>query len=288
MSNERDDQFEKLGKLDDLWRLHNRPFAEIKKQDPKAKVGGPAFTWPKPQWVEGFLKICGSNVDFVTWHNYASGDIYDSSEDIFNRTNSLAEQAKYITIAVHKATPGRKVECFLDEYNVKWVWDPIERRHGNNVGAVFQACLLSRLSKIGLDGVTIWHAKGNAYGLVGSDDSIRLKGRFYQIGSRCLVGSVFESAISGDKNLEAFAVKRADGVRSVLLINRADHTIALPRTGKLGLSVSYPSVMCISADGFAAPSIGNELINDILSLPGYSVTLMTEDQTLSNLLAKQR
>ena len=173
--NEQEEHFEKLGKLDVLWKLHNRVSAEIRKQDPRAKVGGPALTWPKPVWVERFLKVCAANVDFVSWHNYAAGSIHDSNEYVFNRADSIAGEARYIKGAVAKATAGRKVECFLDEYNIKWSWEPMDRRHGNNVGAVFQACVLRRMGLLGLDGVTVWDSRHTAYGLY--DGKTRLTGR---------------------------------------------------------------------------------------------------------------
>ena len=281
--NERDGEFEKIGKLDDLWRIHNRLYAEIKKQDPKAKVGGPAFTWAKPLWVEGFLKHCASNIDFVTWHNYASGDIYDSNEKIFSTADSMAYFATYIQSSVAKATPGKKVECFLDEYNVKWDWNPFERRHANNVGAVFQASVLGRMGKLGVDGVTVWHAKGNAYGLIGSDDKIRLTGRLYQIGANCLVGSMGESIVEGEKNLEIIAVKRSDGVRSVLLVNRADHTVVVSGAGKLGLAAITPSLVRIAVDGVSVLPYSKEMKSDTMQLPGYSVTLLSDDRQIAKL-----
>ena len=282
--NERDEMFEKLGKLDELWKLHNRLFAEIKKQDPNAKVGGPAFTWPKPVWVESFLKVCGPNVDFVTWHNYASGDIYESNKSIFDRVDTLTEHARYIKGAVAKAIADRKVECFLDEYNIKWVWEPIERRHGNNVGAVFQACLLRRMGALGLNGVTVWHAKGHAYGLVDGDDTIRMTGRLYQIGSRCLVGAMADASVQGDKDIELIAVKRDDGVRSVLLINRADHTVVVRGVGKWELGAVPPQMARIASEGLSSPQWKQELAGDELRLPGYSVTLLTGDASVATLV----
>jgi xylan 1,4-beta-xylosidase len=282
--NERDEQFEKLGKLDALWRLLNRLFAEIKRQDPEAKAGGPAFTWPRPLWVESFLKVCGPQVDFVTWHNYASGDIYDPNESVFERVDALTAQARYVKDAVAKAIPDRRVECFLDEYNIKWSWDPIERRHGNNVGAVFQACLLRRLGLLGIDGVMVWHSKGGAYGLIDSDNTVRLTGRLYQMGSRCLVGSMAETSIQWEKNVELLAVRRADGIRSVLLINRANHTVILRGAGELGFAAAAPAMIRLAADGLTLARWKQELAGDELRLPGYSVTLVTDDRAVSGLL----
>jgi hypothetical protein len=282
--NEKDEEFEKLGKLDWLWNLHNRLSAEIKKQDPRAKVGGPALTWPKPVWVESFLKVCGAKVDFVSWHNYASGSIYDSNEKVLQGADAIAGQAQYIQGAVAQATAGRKVECFLDEYSIKWSWDPMERRHGNNAGAVFQACVLRRLGLLGLDGVTVWDSRGGAYGLF--DDGVRLTGRLYQLGLRCLVGAMADAPVQGDKDMELIAVKRADGIRSVLLINRANHTVIVNGASKLGLSAATPTMVRIASDGVSLPQWKQELAGDELRLPGYSVTLVTGDASVAKLVEK--
>jgi len=284
--NEQQEQFEDLGKLDVLWNLYNRLSAEIKKQDPRAKVGGPSLTWPKPVWVESFLKVCGPNVDFVSWHNYAVGDIYASNEFVFGCVDSLAGQASYFKESTAKATASRKVECFLDEYNIKWSWEPMERRHGNNVGAVFQACVLRRMGLLGLDGVAVWDSRHTAYGLF--DDGVRLTGRLYQLGSRCLVGAMADVSVQGDKDIELIAVKRADGIRSVLFINRANHTVILNGASKLSVSGTIPTMVRIASDGVTLPQWKQELAGGELRLPGYSVTLVTGDASVTELVGKTK
>ena len=83
LPNEKEDEYEKRGKLDELWSLFNKLSAEIKKQDPNAKVGGPAMSWPNPVWVDGFFKNCAPSADFISWHSYGFGSIYDSNESLF-------------------------------------------------------------------------------------------------------------------------------------------------------------------------------------------------------------
>jgi hypothetical protein len=192
-----------------------------------------------------------------------------------------------------KATAGRKVECFLDEYNVKWSWEPMERRHGNAVGAVFQACLLRRLGMVGLDGVMVWHTVGGAYGLAEPQPwdkanplKIRLTGRLYQIGSRCVTGPMADTAVDGDRDIELIAVTRSDGVRSVLLINRANHTVVVSGADKLGVGSGKdsPTMMRIISDGLSSLQWKRELAGDAVRLPGYSVTLVTGDGSVAKVV----
>ncbi|MDQ3813960.1 MAG: hypothetical protein M3347_08415, partial [Armatimonadota bacterium] len=140
--NEKDNDYEKRGKLDELWSLYNKLAVEVKKQYPGAKIGGPALTWPKPEWVEGFLKNCAANADFISWHNYGTGDIFETNETLFGKAPTIAGYARGVKEAVARYAPARDIETFLSEFNVKWTWDPYERRHENNVGAVFMASTL--------------------------------------------------------------------------------------------------------------------------------------------------
>jgi hypothetical protein len=269
--NERDGEGEKNGDLPAVWALHNQLYDAIKKRDPAAKVGGPAFTWPKPAWVESFLKTCGSHVDFVSWHNYASGDIDDPNDYVFQRADALAKQAAYVKEQVAALVPNRKLDLFLDEYNVKWTWDPIERRHGNNVGAVFQSLVLTRMAALGLSGVAVWQSKGHAYGLIDADDTVRATGRLYQIGGALLVGDRVESASTDSAAVEVFAVLNADGGRTVMLINRTDHgvrTSSLAALGEKGDAV----VLRIDAAGSGVVAVGAD---EPLVTPGYSVTVIS-------------
>ena len=87
ITNELDNKYEKAGKLDDLWKLYNAVAAAMRREDSTAKLGGPALTWAKPIWVEGFLKNC-SDVQFVSWHNYGTGDLYETNADIYEKVGS--------------------------------------------------------------------------------------------------------------------------------------------------------------------------------------------------------
>jgi hypothetical protein len=152
------------------------------------------------------------------------------------------------------------------------------------VGAVFQACVLRRLGLLGLNGVTVWESRGGAYGLF--DDGVRLTGRLYQIGSRCLVGAMADASAQDNKDIELIAVSRADGIRSVLLINRANHTVIVKGAGNLGLSTANPTMVRIASDGLSLPPWKQELAGDEVRLPGYSVTLVTADASVAKLVEK--
>lgn len=271
LTNEFDTTYERNNQLPALWRLFNKCVAAVRKVEPKAKIGGPALTWPKPLWLDGFFQNCGQNIDFVTWHNYASGDIYDSNEMVFSKAPVIAGMAQDVLNAAKKYVPNRKLEFFLTELNIKWVWDPIERRHGNNIGALFLASTLHQLAKTNIDGVTMWHAKGGSYGLIDGDNTMRSTGHLYRW-SKSLPGRVME-AKSGNELLEIIPIQRGQN-KSLLLLNKANRGVTIPNSGQVLASAKWRAQR-IDAGGLVpqieVPKTG------AWTLPGYSLTLLTTD-----------
>ncbi len=270
VTNERDGSYGKADKLDDLWRIYNKAVTAMRAEDPTAKFGGPAFTWANPVWVKPFVKNCLQNSDFVTYHNYGTGDIYAPNDKLFATLDSVEKNARYIRSAVDEAADGKHIPIHLSEYNVKWTWDPFERRHANSVGAVFHAGLIRRIALAGIDGAEQWHLKGNAYGLIDGDNQPRLTSYLYLWGAKELVGSIAKDTVSLPDTLEVLAVKRADGSKALLIANRADGPVILPGLDQLigSTRVRLRQVNANQAGDIDTPT-GN------LALPGYSVTLIT-------------
>ncbi len=268
--NEMDGTYEKAGKLDALWRLHRRMIVAAKRANPALKVGGPAFTWPKPLWVDGFLAECGDVTDFVSWHSYAVGDINETNERVFAQREQIQSQNDATAKAVKAAAKDRPVEVFLTEYNVKWTWDPFERRHANSVGAVFQAGLLKRAASVGLNGVLVWHLKGHAYGLIDADDKVRTTGQLYLLGRKYLVGETVV-ATSDNADVEPWAVRMADGRRAVLLTNKSDHTadVTLPVLG-----ATVEAAFRLDADGMAPLTPAEAVHDGRVEVPGFGLVLL--------------
>lgn len=267
--NERDGDYDRAGKINELWQLHNRLYAEIKKHDPNARVGGPALTWPKPAWVDSFLAACGNNIDFVSWHNYASGEPTTPNDEVFDRSAEFGKNARYVLDQAARLVPGKKLQFFLSEYNIQWTWSPIEARHGNNIGAVFDALVLHQAAIEGLDGVAAWHAKGHAYGLIDGDNTLRPAGQLYAWGNQYMRGSMAAATVSDSQLVDAWAVVQPDGSHSLMLTNRSDHTLTL-RLGKPLMDTASATVLRLDSKGVAEEAGSGGL----LSLPGYSVTLV--------------
>ncbi len=276
--NEKEAAYEKLGKMDELYDLYNRLAREVKRRDPNARVGGPAMSWPNPVWVEGFLRNCAQNADFITYHNYGSGEIYDSNEALFTKPAAFARSAETVREAVNKYAPDRPFETFLTEYNVKWTWTPFERRHANNVGAVFMASTLNHLSKTSVNGVMHWHLKGYYYGMIDDENVPRPAARLYSWGTHYLIGDIARSD-SDNELLELLPITRADGARSVLLTNKAAQTVSAPAAATLLPCRAGEAAWMerLDATNFNSPgaNASGAIAPGALMLPGYSVTLLS-------------
>jgi hypothetical protein len=268
--NEKDESYEAVGKLDDLWRLINKIAVAIKKEDPTAKVGGAAFTWNRPDWVKGLLEHCGKNIDFISWHNYAVGDPYISTEEVFRRIDDLARHARDTQIILNHYYP-RKYETFITEYNLNWNWQGSEPRQKTGIAAVFDASMLKRWALERVTGVTIWHARNGIFGLIDHDNTIRPSGYLYQWGIPYLVGRIAETRIGDAKSVDCLPIIAKNG-KSVLLMNKSPRPVLVPGGGKL-LSGEKGPVRFLRINNKGLSTL-NEVSADII-LPGYSVTLMT-------------
>ncbi len=273
--NEQEAGYEKREALGDYWKLINAIATEIKRVDPTAKVGGPALTWAKPQWVHGYLETCGQNVDFISYHNYGIGKPTEGNDKVFAAIDTIEKHARFVRDAVRVHGLEDRLEIFCTEFNVEWTWTPFERRHANNIGALFQASVVKRLAEAGLSGMAVWHVKGNAYGLIDDKDTLRASGQLYRWGGSYLTGAMMRTTSLNDQ-VELLAVQRADGARSLLVLNRADHAMALSAPGPLlGDAPEGQAwrVLRITAAGGEVAAIAST--TKILQAPGYSMTIVT-------------
>ncbi len=267
--NEKDNAYEKAGRMEELWVLWQRLARAARAADPQAKIGGPALTWPKPAWLNGFLEVNAGEIDFISWHNYASGEPTTSNEELFTKVEALSRFARDVRQSVDRHAPGRPIELFLTEYNVQWVWQPFERRHANSIGAAFQASVVAALAPL-VDGITVWHLKGNAYGLIDGRNHIRPSGWLYRWAHQALVGERMQVAVEEPGGLQVLAVRADDQTRAVLLVNTTAGQLDVPAASTL---LDAPGQLSrIDAEGAWHLGVAGD---QPLALPGYSLTLLT-------------
>lgn len=268
--NEWDDKFEQAGKLPQLWRIYNKCAAAMHKVDPHAKIGGGAFTWAKPAWIKGFLENC-PDAQFLSWHNYASGDVYESNARVFDKAFSdFGGNARGVLQAIRAS--GRKLETFLDETNVDYSWQPDERRHRNTIGALFLALAVRESARSGINNIALWQQKGNAYGTLWSgENQTRPAYWLYQRGPKFLSGILRVSTTGNAQQLQLLPITRADGRKSLLLLNLAPHALLVPPAKTLLPNVARMEQLNAAGEAATPPVSSGEM-----TLPGYSLTLLTE------------
>ncbi|NJM93379.1 MAG: T9SS type A sorting domain-containing protein [Cytophagales bacterium] len=273
--NENDNKYEQAGKLPELWGLLKKIMLALKAADPDAKVGGPALTWPKQLWVEGFLNECGGIIDFMSWHNYASGDPSTSNQNVINAIDNLENHAQLVLneLAERNITG---VQTFLTEFNVQWTWTPYEERHHTHVGAVFQAGVMHRMAQLGVTGSMVWHAKGQSYGLILADNTVSSTGYLYTWGRRYLTGNMYTSS-ADDNQVETWAVS-SGGNKSMLILNKSGNTKNVSGVDAiLGLDNPLPiRVLQLNDSGYEPQVLA--LSGNQIELQPYSVTLITDKE----------
>lgn len=265
--NEGEQYWEDNDILTQYWNLFNRIAITVKEVLPEIKVGGPALTWPKPTWLLSFLDCCGKNIDFISWHNYGSGNPEVLTSQILSESiSAMAKHAAYVRQECTKR--GLDVEYFLTEYNVQWVWTPFDIRHANNEGAVFQASVINHLAPL-TDAICVWHLKGHSYGLIDDNNAIRATGQLYLWGNKYLTGSV-KKYTSNNQQIEAIPIVNDNGSKAILLINKSIQPIDFIVKSSLGI---HPTIIQQINANWKEISVIDS--NKFILLP-YSLTILIE------------
>lgn len=273
--NEQDVRYHKAGKLDELWLIYNKVAQAMKAKDPKIKIGGPVLTWDESSRLASFLQSCASNVDFISWHRYASGDANDSTDKIMAYTPNYGQQVREFRAITKKYIPQRHIPLLLGEYNINYSWESGEKRQNTYIGAVWFASVLKHLAEAGVDMATSWHLKDGIYGMIDSENRLRPAATVFAWGVKYLTGTVMQTK-SDRSSVEAMAVINADGKRSLLLINKSAKPAELTLTGmsKIKLPNILP-IFYLNADGVQNTSITQQLLfGKAFNLKAYSLALV--------------
>jgi xylan 1,4-beta-xylosidase len=222
--NERENLYYKNDQLPRLWTLFNKIVSEMRSIDPDLVIGGPAFVYPKEPLFSSFLDACGRNIDFISWHNYASPDPSTPNEFILNdAVANIDSFANYVLERVDEKELDNIKEFFLTEFNIQWTWSPFETRHADHIGALYMGLVVNELSEYPLSGVTMWHFKGHSYGMIGKHNEIRPVGYLYDWGNQSLYGDRYNARYKNDTIKEYLKVMPVlkGGEKSVLFLNRS-------------------------------------------------------------------
>jgi Glycosyl hydrolases family 39 len=273
--NEQDVAYQKAGRINELWQIYNRVAQAMKAKDQRIKVGGPGLTWDEPIRLGSFLQACGPNVDFISWHRYASGNVNVSTATLMSFTPRYGEQVRMLRRVAVQNIPNRRIPLLLGEYNINYSWKSGENRQNTHIGAVWFASALKHLAEAGVDMATSWNLKDGIYGLIDHRNQPRLAATVFAWAIKYLTGSVMATN-SNNSFVEAMAVQQVGGKRSLLLINKLDSSANLTLRGMdtISLADDIP-VFYLNADGIRNSTIDKALLlGKSLSLPPYSLALL--------------
>jgi len=273
--NERDKIYKDAGQLNELWTIYNKAAIAMKSVDPSIKVGGPALTYNDTYTLGGFLRACGSNVDFVSWHRYQTADPALATDKLLAGTPNYAKQVRSMRSVVTKYIPEREVPLFLGEYNINYSYRSGETRQNTYIGAVWFASVLKHLADAGIEMTGSWNTKDDFYGLIDDRNNLRLSATVFTWANQYLVGANLKTT-SDNTLVEAMAIRQAEGPRSLLLINKAaDPTsVVLQSVGQPLGSESLPAQR-IDETGVSSSTISAASFTSGVSLPAYSLTLLS-------------
>lgn len=272
--NELDKPYQDAGKLDELWTIYNQVATRMKQIDPKIKVGGPILTWDDSQTLNHFLDRCSQNVDFISWHRYASGDVEDSTDKIMSFTPKYGKQTRKFRSIVAKHIPERQIPLFLSEYNINYAWDSGETRQNNHVGAVWFASVLKHLAEAEIDMAASWHLKDGIYGMIDSQNNLRPAATVFAWANQFLTGKVMENQ-SERNSIEALPIEQKHGERSLLLINKSAESAQINLTEKHGsFEVGKTTIHSLDAEGVKTSDAAAKTNLKSFTLNPYSVLLL--------------
>ncbi len=262
--------------LDELVTLYLTVARAVRASDPGAKIGGPAAMRPDYHaQLARFIRGAGPELDFFSFHAYASGELSESDQSIYNKTTVFAEHARKFAEILRTEIPGRRVELHLNEWNISWTWETREPRMINHKGAVFDALALIEFSRVpGLDVTNAWNECDGIYGKMDNDYVLRPSAYVFHHFNAFQPARVAAAESSAPARVVAWAALAADGRRVLVLVNRvnAAQTVrpleALAATLDSGWTVARTDLNGYQGE---APCTADALI-----LPSHSVTFLQE------------
>ncbi len=264
-------------KVSELITIYNRCALAMKRIDPTIKTGGPAVARPDfTDFITRFVQGVAPNLDFFSYHAYASGSRNDSDDSVFDHTEAYGTFARSIRAILKKASPQRPIPAFLDEYNISWTWETRDPRMADNKGAVYDALVLAASVRNGVDGTTAWNDKDGIYGKTDGDDHLRLPAHSFSLFNTYGIGDCVEATSEDPQTIVAYAVKSPTRY-ALWIINRSDS----PQAVTVACADWKPLLMTakryeIAASGFSTtPQTWANRTDQHLTVPAFSVTLYT-------------
>ncbi|AHF91101.1 glycosyl hydrolase family 39 [Opitutaceae bacterium TAV5] len=248
-------------------RIYNQAAAAMRAVDPTIRIGGPAACSPLPvEPLVEFARLTHEQLDFFSFHHYATGSNTDSDQTIYEKAIVMASDSgdliRRINAALRPHT-GKILEYHLNEYNICYSWRVPEPRMTNHKGAVFDALSLISYAQVpGLTATNAWNDQDGVYGKMNNQGDLRPAAHVYHYFNRLLQGSRATVSTSDEKTVVPFAIADgSEGRPAFVLVNRTngEQTVTLTETPVTSGSWRVASIAAegllpeTAASPFAAP-----------------------------------
>ncbi|MBC2603431.1 GH39 family glycosyl hydrolase [Puniceicoccus vermicola] len=209
--------------IDELAEIYNLCVQAMKAVDPSIKIGGPAACrGDLVQPLKQFAILTMENLDFLSYHAYASGDATETDINIYNRAGSLGKNLSTIRSMLNDISPDRRIELHLNEYNICYTHRVRDERMATHKGGVFDALVFVELVENGADVGNAWNECDGVYGKMGRDYTLRPPAHVFHFFNTGMTGPAVKSTSDHPDVIVPFAVLHEDGNHWVL-INRSSY-----------------------------------------------------------------
>ena len=259
----------------ELAAIYNECAVAMKRADPMILTGGPAVARPDlSEFLFRFARATKPNLDFFTYHAYASGSRDDSDAAVFDRAKAYEDFAVSVSAMLKTISPTRPIPAFLDEYNISWTWETRDPRMTNNKSAVFDALVIAACIRGGADGATAWNEKDGIYGKTDNTDKTRPAATLFHWLNQYGVGDCVSAVSDAENAVIAFAVSGAKG-QALWLINRSEFVQPIQITTR-GVPAHKAPIqrLRIAGDGIFESQIALGQTSGKEICPPYSVTFL--------------
>jgi len=203
--------------------IYNRCAAAMKAVDPSIKTGGPAACrGDLLEPLKQFVILTKQNLDFLSYHAYASGNPSEPDASIYNKTETLGKTIISLRGMLDALSPGRHIELHLNEFNICYTHKASDGRMVGNEGAVFDALVFAQMGENGLDVGNAWNECDGTYGKMSRQYVLRPAAHVFHYFNEWLVGQAVAVSSDRKKKVVPFAVIQGKR-RNWVLINRSSH-----------------------------------------------------------------
>jgi alpha-L-arabinofuranosidase len=126
----------------------------MRKMDKTIKIGGPTCGAETNGYIPDLLRIAGSQVDFLSWHDYFTVGA-GTPEEMVSKLDTIKTTARQVKEMVRKYQPSKadRIEIGLTEWNVKLNSDVYT---ANLFSGVWTAAALAEMMGSDMDYATVW------------------------------------------------------------------------------------------------------------------------------------